>query len=152
MQANNCMCPDARKSSARRQCRTLGITMSVQLVGGGGIEPPRALGHLIYSQGRFHLRATRPRSLIAQHKNKKPLGHRRRGLERIYVSSSHRHAVAAQNVARVIKLQVREVFHGGRRIVAGKRPVNRRVMPNSALMPDAFSSLRCACGAAKRGR
>jgi len=26
------------------------------------------------------------------------------------------------------------------------------MMPNSALMPDAFSSLRCACGAAKRGR
>jgi len=26
------------------------------------------------------------------------------------------------------------------------------MQPNSALLPDAFSSLRCACGAAKRER
>jgi hypothetical protein len=33
-------------------------------------------------------------------------------------------------------------------------PSSRRVAmaPNSALLTDAFSSLRCACGAAKRGR
>ena len=26
------------------------------------------------------------------------------------------------------------------------------MLPNSALLTDAFSSLRCVCGAAKRGR
>jgi hypothetical protein len=32
------------------------------------------------------------------------------------------------------------------------RPQDHTVTPNSALMPDAFSSLRFACGAAKRER
>ena len=32
------------------------------------------------------------------------------------------------------------------------RSMNVRLRPNSALLSDAFSSLRCACGAAKRER
>jgi len=33
-----------------------------------------------------------------------------------------------------------------------KRLLRWSVMPNSALLTDAFSLLRCACGAVKRGR